>query len=49
MIDIAVKFEETSYTVEEDMLVSVCVCVSSPIQRDVIVNLNTLQRSASGD
>ena len=49
MIDITVKFEETDHTVEEGMTVSVCVCISSPIQRDIFVNMTTSQQSASGN
>ena len=48
IVDVTVGFEETTYTVEEGMPVTVCIHTLSEVQRDVSVNLNTSDGTASG-
>ena len=46
--DVTVAFEETTYTIEEGMSVTVCIRTLSAVQRDVLVFLNTSDGTASG-
>ena len=46
--DVTVAFEETTYTIEEGMSVTVCIDTLSEVQRDVSVYLNTSDGTASG-